>query len=173
VVSPAFAHSWRNMRRCALLAVGALMAAACGAPSGLRADTRAYIDKMSSWAPIEAETARALDRILATQFVDHAEVLRQIADSAPRVRRHLQEIEQYTPRTPEVQLIHANYTNAWRGLLQGYGSIEAGLDDADQARLAAGRQALLGWRASILTVARQLRQLSAQLELEPSTERAS
>jgi hypothetical protein len=155
--------------RISLLAVGTLLAAACGTASGLRADAQAYIEKMSSWAPVEAETARALDRILATQFVDHAEVLRQIADSTPRVQRHLQDIEQYTPRTSEVQLIHETYTNAWRDLLQGYASIEGGLDGGNQARLAAGRQALLRWRASILTVARQLRQLSERLDLEPST----
>ncbi len=65
--------------------------------------------KMASWAPIEAETARTLERILATEFVDEAEVLRQIADSTPRVQRQLEEAERYEPRTAEVRRIHETY----------------------------------------------------------------
>ena len=151
---------------CATFAL--LLAVSCTTPSALRTDTEAYVGKMSSWAPVEAETARTLERILATQFVDAAEVLRQIGDSSPRVQRHLEEITQYQPRTPELRRIHDAYTGAWRTLLDGYASIDRGLARNDQVLLAAGRQSLLQWRTSILGVARQLRDLSDRVGL-PAT----
>ena len=150
------------MVRHACVAITALLlGSACTAPSPtLRADTQAYRSKMGSWAPIEAETARTLDRIIATQFVDHAEVLRQLADSSFRVQRHLADLEQYHPRTPEVRRIHETYMNAWRDLLEGYASIEAGLLGGDQGSLSRGREALLHWRRSIVLVAGLLGALS-------------
>jgi hypothetical protein len=162
VVSPRLNHSWRSMVRHTHVAIAILLlGGACTSPSPtLRADTKAYLAKMASWAPIEAETARTLDRIIATQFVDQAEVLRQLADSAPRVQHHLVEVEQYHPRTPEIRRIHEAYIDGWRDLLQGYAFIEGGLLGGDQARLSRGRESLLHWRQSIVLVARSLGGLS-------------
>ena len=155
------------MVRHACVAITALLlGTACTAPSPtLRADTQAYLAKMAAWAPIEAETARTLDRIIATQFVDHAEVLRQLADSSLRVQRHLAEVEQYHPRTPEVRRIHETYLDGWHSLLEGYASIEAGLLGGDQASLSRGRKALLQWRQSIVLVARMLGAISNETNL--------
>jgi hypothetical protein len=155
------------MVRHAHVAIAALLlGSACTTPSPtLRADTQAYLAKMASWAPIEAETARTLDRIIATQFVDHAEVLRQLADSSLRVRRHLSEVEQYHPRTPDVRRIHETYLDGWHSLLNGYASIEAGLLGGEQASLSRGRQALLHWRQSIVLVARLLGALANDTDL--------
>jgi hypothetical protein len=139
----------------------------------LRADTLAYLQKMTSWAPTEAETARTIERILATEFVDPAEVLRQIADSTPRVRRQLEEAERYEPRTTDVRRIHETYTGAWRALLGGYQSIQAGFETGEQAKLAQGRLAMARWRDGILTVARDLRALRDRLGLEPGEVSAS
>lgn len=122
---------------------------------------------MSSWAPIEAETARTLERILATEFVDEAEVLRQVADSGPRVRRQLAEAERYEPRTAEVRRIHETYTRAWRTLLDGYDSISRGFETGEQAKLAQGREAMVRWRDAILAVSRDLRGLRDRLGLQP------
>ena len=95
---------------------------------------------MSSWAPTEAETARTLERILATEFVDQAEVLRQIADSTPRVRRQLAEAEAYQPRTSEVRQIHERLRRAPGGRCStAYGDITAGFESGDQTKLAEGR----------------------------------
>ena len=110
VVLAPFHHSWRSMGRYTCATFALLLAVSCTTPSALRTDTEAYVGRMSSWAPVEAETARTLERILATQFVDAAEVLRQIGDSSPRVQRHLEEITQYQPRTPELRRIHDAYT---------------------------------------------------------------
>jgi hypothetical protein len=122
---------------------------------------------MSSWAPIEAETARTIERILATEFVDEAEVLRQIADSTPRVRRQLAEAERYEPRTAEIRQIHDTYSGAWRTLLGGYQSIASGFETGEQAKLAEGRQAVARWRDAIVAVARDLRTLRDRLDLRP------
>jgi hypothetical protein len=149
----------------ACLAFALVLGPACTAPSTLRIDTEAYLERMSAWAPVEAETARTLERILATHFADAAEVLREIEDSSQRIRRHLQVIAQHTPRTAEVRRIHDTYMDAWRGLLDGYNSIETGLDTGDQVHLAAGRRSLLRWRISILGVARQLQELSDRVGL--------
>ena len=101
-------------------------------PAAVRADTLAYLQKMNSWAPVEAETARTLERIMATQFVDEAEVLRQISESRPRVQRHLDAATAYEPRTADVRRIHATYIKAWRTLLDGYASITTGFEHGDQ-----------------------------------------
>src|SRR5262249_57066637 len=88
--------------RAAALALALLLTtvASCSTPpAALRADTLAYLQKMASWAPVEAETARTLERIMATQFVDEAEVRRQIAESAPRGQRQLETATAYEPRT--------------------------------------------------------------------------
>lgn len=111
---------------------------------------------MIAWAPIEGETARTLERILDTQFVDEAEVLRQIEDNAPRVRSHLVRVEEYTPRTDEVRAVHSTYVTAWRRLLSGYEEIEAGFRTGEFARLATGRAAFAEWRDSMLSTAKRL-----------------
>ena len=123
---------------------------------------------MNSWAPVEAETAHTLERIMATQFVDEAEVLRQIAESRPRVQHQLDAAMAYEPRTAEVRRIHAIYVRAWRTLLDGYASITAGLEHGDQAKLANGRQAMLQWRDTIVEVAEELRALRDRVGVEMS-----
>lgn len=149
------------------LLAGLLLAPACeSGTTMLRADTTAYLEKMAAWSSVEAETARALDRIIVTNFVDEPEVLRQIADSSPRVRRHLAEAEGFRPRTAEIRRIHDVYLAAWRGLIQGFSSIEEGFAVADQARLSAGRDALFRWRQSIRRVAQDLRDTSERLALQ-------
>jgi len=137
-------------------------------PAALRADTLAYLQKMSSWAPVEAETARTLERIMATQFVDEAELRRQIAESAPRVQRQLETATAYEPRTAEVRRIHGEYTKAWRTLLDGYGAITTGLDHGEQAKIADGREAMLRWRDTIVDVARDLRALRDRVGVDMS-----
>ena len=134
----------------------------------MRADTLAYLQKMNSWAPVEAETARTLERIMATQFVDEAEVLRQISESTPRVQHQLDAATAYQPRTADVRRIHATYINAWRTLLDGYGSITAGFEHGEQDKLASGRQAMLQWRDTIVEVAEELRALRDRVGVEMS-----
>lgn len=151
----------------ALLQVVVAVLEACSTPpAALRVDTLAYLQKMASWGPTEAETARTLERILATEFVDQAEVLRQIDDSTPRVRRQLEEAERYEPRTAEIRRIHETYTGAWRALLDAYASIASGFETGDQAKIAQGRLDMARWRDAILTVARDLRGLRDRLGLE-------
>jgi len=145
-----------------------LVCASCSTPpAALRADALAYLQKMASWAPTEAETARTIERILATEFVDEAEVLRQIADSTPRVQRQLDEAQRYEPRTTEVRRIHETYLEAWRALLGAYGSIKSGLENSEQPKLAQGRLGMARWRDGILAVARDLRALRDRLDLQP------
>lgn len=111
---------------------------------------------MTTWAPVEAETARTLERILNTQFVDEAEVIRQIEDNAPRVRTHLARVQEYTPRTEEVRAVHATYVEAWRRLLSGYEEIQTGFRTGDFSHLAKGRAAFADWRDSLLSAAKRL-----------------
>ena len=150
------------------LAGGLVLLAACATPpAALRADTLAYLQKMSSWAPTEAETARTLERILATEFVDQAEVLRQISDNTPRVRRQLAEAQAYQPRTSEVRQIHDIYVSSWRTLLEAYADITAGFASGDQTKLAEGRDAMARWRDAIVRVASELRDLRDRTGADP------
>ena len=143
--------------------------AACGTPPGtLETDVRAYLARTKQWAPVEGETARTIERILRTQFVDEPEVRRQIVDGRPRVSAHLDAARAYTPVSAEVRRIHARYVHAWEVLLGGWDAIEAGFDTGDYTRLARGREAMAEWRATMLDVARDLRELAHRFGIDPA-----
>ena len=153
-------------------ALFAIVALGCGAPPGAeRADLQAYLERTKGWAPVEAETARTLERILATEFVDEAEVRHQIDDSRPRILTHLERVRAYTPRSEAVQRIHETYIKAWQSLLEGYDAIVAGFTSGDYTQLAAGREGMARWKDGIVRAARDLRELSQRLGV--STERAT
>ena len=136
------------------------LAPSCSSPpAALRADVEAYLRRVNDWAPTEAETARTIDRILATQFVDEAEVRRQVTADAPRAKQQVDRLSAYQPRTPDVRDIHQRYVEAWRDLVTGYANIEAGIDAADAAKLSAGRRALEHWRSAVVETASSLRDL--------------
>lgn len=147
-----------------------LLAVACGKSTGaVRIDVLGYLERAKAWAPIEAETAATVDRIFRTQFVDEAEVNRQIADSRPRIERHLGQVREYKPRSDEVERIHREYLQAWERLLAGYDAIETGFASGDYTKLAAGREGLEAWRGGIVVVADELRDLAQQLNVDPAT----
>ena len=139
----------------------------CSSPSeqALRADLTLYIQRANDWAPVEAETARTIDRIVATQFVDEAEVRRQVTADAPRVAAHLARIEAVSPTSQEVRDVHARYVGAWRDLAAGYASLLRGLDTGNVPDIATGRRAMQAWRESIVGVARDLRRLKSDAGL--------
>lgn len=138
----------------------AIITAACGSPPGAeRTDVLAYLDRARAWAAVEAETAQTLDRIIATQFVDEAEVNREIATSRPRLASHLERVRDYNPRTSDVARIHARYVRAWERLLAGFDAIDQGFSSGDHSKLAQGREAMGIWREQIIRVADELGEL--------------
>lgn len=156
------------------LAALLLFGVACGASKGaLRIDVLGYLERAKTWAAVEAETAATVDRIFRTQFVDEAEVNRQIADSRPRIERHLGQVREYKPRSDEVERIHREYLQAWERLLAGYDAIETGFASGDYKKLATGRENLEAWRGGIVWVADELRDLAQRLNVDPATARAS
>src|SRR5207247_56994 len=95
-----------------------ILVAGCGvSPDTTQVELRAYLARTRSWAPVEAEANRTIKRILATQFVDEAEIRRQIADSRPRILTHLEHLRGYAPRSKDIARIHARYLAAWETLL--------------------------------------------------------
>jgi hypothetical protein len=132
----------------------------CGTPpETLRMDVEAYLERARAWSPVESHTMLTVERIFGTHFVDEPEVRRQIAESTPRVQKHLTSVRQYEPRTADVQAVHRAYLKAWDDLLQGYAAIEKGFDTGDYTHLAQGRRLLEAWQAAIVDTARQLRTL--------------
>lgn len=161
--------SRRSFARLGLVFAFAALLAACGTPPDtLATDVRAYLARTKRWAPVEGETARTIERILRTEFVDEAEVRRQIADSRPHVRAHLADARAYAPQSNEVRRIHERYLGAWEALLGGYDAIESGFDGGDYTRLARGRDAMAEWRTTMLGVANDLRQLVQRLGIDPA-----
>jgi hypothetical protein len=157
----------RRSSYASLLLVTALLA--CGTPPGAeRADVLAYLAHTRTWAPIEAETARLLDRISATQFVDEPEITRQIAEHRPRLLAHLEQVRTYVPRTPDVLRLHKQYTDAWERLLAGLDAIDKGFATGDYTKLAEGREAMDAWRALIVHVADELGNLTRRLGIDPT-----
>ena len=155
-------------RESAALVLLSLVVACQGAPTATRTDLRAYLSRTKNWAPVEAEAARTIGRIMKTQFVDEAEVRRQIADSRPRLLAHLESLRAYTPHSKEVARIHARYVAAWERLLAGYQAIEEGFSSGDYTKLARGREAMEAWRAEIVGVANDLRELMEHFGVEPA-----
>jgi hypothetical protein len=147
-----------------VIAVGA-----CGNPPGSeRADVVAYLERTRAWATVEAETAQTLHRILATQFVDEAEVTREITATRPRLASHIDRIRAYNPRTSDVARIHARYVRAWERLLSGFDAINQGFSSGDYSKLAQGRQAIELWRQQIIQVADELGELVRHLGIDAS-----
>jgi len=138
-------------------------------PPATRSDLQAYLARSKGWAPREAEAARTVERILATEFVDEAEVLRQIADSRPRLLAHLERVRAYTPQSEDVLPIHRRYVGAWQRLLAAYDAIEEGFSSGDYAKLARGREHMAEWKNGILGVAQDIRQLMQHCGIEPET----
>lgn len=148
--------------------LAAVAPAACGSPpTAVRADVAAYVARIQDWAPIEGETARTVDRILATEFVDEALVRQYLGEAIPRTRAHLQRIRSYRPRTGPVASVHARYVAGWGALLEGFEAIEDGFQRGDWTRLAQGREAMGRWRDAILEVARELRRLTQRYGVSP------
>jgi hypothetical protein len=165
--APSSSRASRSDRRLVTIGVISVAVFGCAATEpALRVDLQAYVQRTKSWAPAEAETARTLDRILQTQFVDEAEVLRQIAESRPRAISHLQNARAFVPRSDPVQRIHERYIEAWEMLLRGYDAIEEGFATGDFTSLARGRQAIAAWREGIVGVARDLRELVQRFGIE-------
>jgi hypothetical protein len=156
----------RSVRSFGVVVVAVVVGGCQAAASGTRTDLRAYLEQSRSWAPIEGETARTLERILATEFVDEAEVLRQIADSRPRILTHMKTARAYEPHSKAVGQIHARYLSAWDVLLRAYDAIEQGFQTGDYTRLARGREAMAEWRDGLLRVARDLRELMERFGVE-------
>jgi len=155
----------RILHTCTLLCLAAALACSNPSDQALRADLTLYLQRANDWAPVEAETARTIDRVLATQFVDEAEVRRQIAADAPRVTAHLARIEPVAPTSQELRDVHARYVGAWRDLSAGYAALLRGLDTGNVPDIAAGRKAMEAWLEAIVGVARDLRRLKAQAGL--------
>ena len=153
-----------RVRRALVLGV---LVAGCGvSPDTTRVELRGYLARTRNWAPVEAEANRAIKRILATQFVDEAEIRRQIVDSRPRILTHLEHLRGYAPRSKDIACIHARYIAAWETLLGGYDAIEEGFSSGDYAKLARGREAMEAWRREIEAVARELRELMEHFGIE-------
>jgi hypothetical protein len=158
------------MMRGLVVAVVVLALGCRPAPDVARTDLRAYLERSQGWAPVEAETARTIERILKTHFVDEAEIHREIADSRPRILAHLERLRAYTPRSEEVGNVHGRYVAAWQTLLGGFDAIEDGFASGDYTKLARGREAMAGWRDGIVGVAQELRQLMQHYGIEaPAT----
>lgn len=136
--------------------------------AGLRAEFDQYVLHEREWAPIEAETARTIERILATQFVDEAEVRRQVDADLPRVAMHLSRLSDLHPVSPELAAIHAEYVTMWHNLADGYRQLERGLDRGVVSDVAAGRESLEAWRQGIIATARALRRLRNDLDTQAS-----
>ena len=141
-------------------ALALIFLAACGTnPAAERTDLESYMRHVRAWARVEAEAGQAIDRILATQFVDDDEVRRQIAESRMRVQTHVLELRSPLPSTTAVGRVHKQYVETWQELLKAYDQIELGLDRGDQVALARGRAGLLEWRRDLRSVATELRAL--------------
>ena len=156
------------MSRFVVVIAAAVLGCTSSPPAATRIDLRAYLARTQSWAPAESEAARTIERILKTQFVDEAEVLRQIADSKPRVIAHLEALRSYRPQSKEVAAVHAHYVAAWERLLAGYDAIEAGFASGDYTNLARGREGMEAWREGIVAVARELRELMEHYDVDAS-----
>jgi hypothetical protein len=139
--------------------VGALIACQTP-PQVIRTDVQAYLMRSRAWAPVEADAARTIKRIMDTQFVDEPEIHRQIAESRPRVLAHTAALRDYHPRSDEVRRVHRHYMTAWDRLLAAYDAIEDGFTSGDYRKLARGREDMVAWQDGIVRVADELRTLA-------------
>jgi hypothetical protein len=155
------------MRRRSALAVVVGLALGCSpSDTSVAADVESYLSRAQMWASVESDAARTIERILETQFVDEAEVRRQIGDARPRVVAHLESVRKYVPRTAAVERIHRRYVVAWEELLKAFDDIERGFSSGDYTLLARGREEMARWKEGVVGVARELRRLVEEHDIE-------
>jgi len=148
-----------------VLVLACLFASGCHEAPTARAistDLAGYLERMKAWAPVEGEAGRSIQRVLATQFVDHSTILHEIDEGIPRVDRHLRRIEAVVPQSAQVAAIHADYVAVWKTLRRGLESTRVGLLQSDGEAVASGREAMLEWRRGLRRVADALRALQAK-----------
>jgi len=156
-----------NARARTVVLLAAVVLGCQASAKATRTDLRAYLARTKTWAPAEAAADQTIQRILKTQFVDEAEVRRQIADSRPRVLAHLEALRAYAPVSADVRRIHSRYVAAWEKLLAGYDAIEEGFSSGDYTKLARGREGMEAWREEIVAVAGELRALMQHFGVAP------
>jgi len=148
-----------------------LLAAGCSSDAeGTRVELVEFLRVLNAWAPADGAAAGAIERVLATQFVDDAEVRHQVTELSARVSAHLAKVAAYHPRSPEVAALYTRYRGAWEQLSGGCAEIEAGLDQGVPERLAGGREALEAWADSLASMARDTRRLAERVGVDPRME---
>lgn len=117
------------------------------------------MQQVTSWAPVEAETARSIQRIFATQFVDEAAVRQEVSQTLPRIKSHLDRIASVAPSDSDLRDIHLRYQLAWRQLQDALIGLPDAIGRNDAGALAASRASMTAWGQAMMDIAADLRRI--------------
>src|SRR5512140_237339 len=147
-------------RRLIVYMLLALVAAACArAPArdpAVVEDVVAYVDKIKKWEPVETEVLRAIHDVRRSQYVDDDYVVSTLGSTMGDVELHLEEIDRFRPRTPQVAQVHERYTKAWHALHDSFAAIISAMQRKDYLALAHGTEEMGRARDELVTVAAAL-----------------
>jgi len=115
-----------------------------------------YVAKIKKWEPVEIEVLRAIRDVRRSQFVDDDYVVSTLGATMSDVDLHLEEIDRFHPRTPQVEQIHERYAKAWHDLHDAFAAIIASMERKDYVALASGTQAMGKARQDLVTTAAAL-----------------
>lgn len=157
-----------------LLASMLVVLAACARPPSrdpaVVEDVVAYVDKIKKWEPVEAEVLKAMRDVRRSQYVDDDYVVSTLGATMNDVELHIEEIDRFRPRTPQVGQVHDRYTKAWHDLHDAFAAIIASMERKDYVALARGTEQMGRARDDLVTVAAALNLLMKDTGLKPQDE---
>lgn len=157
--SPPAQSGLRQFVTLLLIVVAFGQAASCASDSDRSKAFQGYMQQVTSWAPVEAETARSIQRIFASQFVDEAAVRQEVSQTLPRIKNHLDRIESVAPADSQLREINLRYRLAWQQLQEALIGLPDAIGHSDAAALAASRASMTAWGQSMLDIAADLRRI--------------
>lgn len=136
----------------------------------VKEDLLQYLEKARSWAVVEGQINRAIASVRIDQFVHDDFVKQMLKPAIDIAREHVQQLEQYQPKSPPLINVHQEYIEAWRAHHVALATIIDSVDKKDYIQLAKANNDLIQAQRSVSDALADLARLSreAGIQSEPA-----
>lgn len=136
----------------------------------VREDLLQYLEKARLWAATEGQINRAIASVRIDQFVHDDFVKQMLKPAIDIAREHVQQLEQYQPKSPPLINVHQEYIEAWRAHHVAMATIIDSVDKKDYIQLAKANNDLIQAQRSVSDALADLTRLSraAGIQSEPA-----
>lgn len=136
----------------------------------IKEDLLQYQEKARLWAATEGQINRAIASVRIDQFVHDDFVKQMLKPAIDIAREHVQQLEQYQPKSPPLINVHQEYVEAWRAHHLALVTIIDSVDKKDYIQLAKANNDLIQAQRSVSDALADLARLSreAGIQSEPA-----